>query len=348
MTTMRWGSFPCDSLQVSGLPWLDENAPDLWRLPRRLAASLPDGVRRGLRFPAGVRLRMRSDTSELRLRVRSTPERPATGLDVYVDGRFWRTAPVPQGSEGEVVCFAGASREPKEIAVYLPLRHELQIAAYGLDSDAQCEKPESFIREHPVVLYGSSIAQGAGAARPGMSYAAILGRSINTDHVNLGFGGAGKAEAEVIALVTQIAACCYLLDLGKSYGRQTAEAYAALLTTLRQDHPGTPVVCITPIFSSREFYNDQYADLSRHTRTIVRESVVGRIAQGDGLLFLVEGEALLSPQDSDALSSDGVHPSDLGHLRIAERLRPTIEEALQATENRSGASAPGDAGKPRA
>ncbi len=343
MTTMRWVPFPCAPLECSGLPWLDENLPDLWRLPQRLASSLPSGVRQQLHFPAGARLRMRCNTSELHLRIRCAPERLTTRLDVYVDGLFWGTTPVPESAEGEVVCFAGASREPKEIAVYLPLRHELQIAAYGIDSNAECGKPKSFIREHPFVLYGSSIAQGVGAARPGMSYAAILGRSMNTDHVNLGFGGAGKAEAEVIALLTQIDACCYLLDLGKSYGRQTAEAYAAMLTTLRQAHPVTPIVCITPIFSSREFYNDQYVDLSRHTRTIVRESVEERIAQGDRLLFLVEGETLLSLQDSDGLIGDGTHPNDLGHSRIAERLRPTIEEALQVAENRAESSKP-DAG----
>lgn len=352
MTTLRWETFPGDALECSGLPWLDENLPDLWRLPRRLASSLPDGVRRQLRVPAGARLRMRCDTSELHFRMRCTPECAATGLDVYIDGRFWGTVPVPKGAESEVVCFAGAGREPKEITVYLPLYHELQIelqiAAYGIDRNAGCGKPEPFARERPLVLYGSSIAQGASAARPGMSYAAILGRSMNTDHVNLGFGGAGKAEAEVVALVTQIDACCYLLDLGKSYGRQTAEAYAAMLTTLRQAHPGTPIVCITPIFSSREFYNDQYVDLSRHIRTLMRESAVERMAQGDGLFFLVEGETLLSPQDTDGLSSDGVHPNDLGHSCIAERLQPTIEAALRKAEKRAEPSAPGAAAKPHA
>lgn len=330
MTRIRWEPFPCDPLKCSGLPWLDGNLPDLWRLPRRLVSSLPDGVQQKLRFPAGARLRMRCDTSELHLRILWRPERPATGLDVYVGGRFWGTAPLPEGEEGDVVCFTGASRKPEDITVYLPLRHELQIAAYGIDRDAECEEPRPFIREHPLVLYGSSVAQGAGSARPGMSYAAILGRSMNMDHVNLGFGGAGKAEAEVVALVAQIHACCYVLDLGKSYGRQMAEAYIAMLTTLRQAHPDTPIVCMTPIFSCREFRSDQYVELSRHTRIIVREAVAERVAQGDSLLFLVEGETLLSPQDSDGLSSDGVHPNDLGHSRIAKRLRPIIEEALQA------------------
>ena len=335
MTHIGWIPFPGDALELAGLPWLGENLPDLWRLPRRLAASLPDGVRRQMRFPTGARLRLRGDTSELHLRVRCASDHPAAGLDVYVDGRFWGTASTRGVTEGEVRCFAGASGETKDIVIYMPSRQELQIVALGIDRHAKCGTPESFSRDCPLVLYGSSVAQGVGASRPGMSYAAILGRSMNIDHVNLGFGGAGKAEAEVVALVTQIDACCYLLDLGKSYGHQTAEAYAAMLTTLHRDHPHAPIVCITPIFSSREFYSDGYVDLSRHTRSVVRESVAERIAQGDSRLFLVEGKDLLSAQDADGLAGDGVHPNDLGHTRIAERLRPRIAEALQTEEDQA-------------
>lgn len=328
MADIRWVTFPGDPLECRGLAWLDENLPSLWRLPVDQASSLPDGVRKQMSFPSGARLRLSSDTSELRLRVQCPSGPPGFGLDVYVNGRFWGTA--TSSPEGEAVCFACADREPKEVTVCLPMRHELQIEAFGIDSNAACGKPAPFAREHPLVLYGSSIAQGVGAARPGMSYASILGRSMNIDHVNLGFGGAGKAEAHVTALVEQIEACCYLLDLGKSYGQQTSEAYTAMLAALRRAHPGTPIVCVTPIFSSREFYNDQYVDLSRHTRTVVRESVEDRVARGDTGLRLVDGLALLSPQECDGLGSDGVHPNDLGHSRIAERLRPTIEEALQA------------------
>ena len=339
MTSIRWMAFPGGSIECSGLAWLDEDLPYLWRLPRRAASSLPDGVLRQMRFPSGARLRLRSDTSELRLRVLYASARPAPELDVYVDDRFWGTVSVPRDAEDGVVCFTGARREPKEVTVYLPLRHELQIAAFGIDGNAECGEPERFAREHPFVLYGSSVAQGIGAARPGMGYASILSRLMNTDHINLGFGGAGKAEAEVTGLVTQIDACCYLLDLGKSYGRQTCEAYAAMLTRLRRAHPSTPIVCITPIFSSREFCDEEYVDLSRRTRTVVREAVAERVAQGEGLLFLIEGQTLLSSQDCDGLSSDGVHPNDLGHSRIAERLRPAMEEALQAVEDRGEQSA---------
>jgi len=44
-----------------------------------------------------------------------------------------------------------------------------------------------------------------------MSYEAILARDLNLEFVNLGFGGAGKAEENVVSSSTPFPACCYVL-----------------------------------------------------------------------------------------------------------------------------------------
>lgn len=107
----------------------------------------------------------------------------------------------------------------------------------------------------------------------------------------------------------------------------------SLLNTLRQTHPDIPIVCITPIFSTLEFYNEEFSMLSHHTRNIVRVSVAELLAQGDNFIFIVEGDDLLSSKDTDGLTYDGMHPNGLGHSLIAERLQPTIEMALKISEN---------------
>lgn len=84
------------------------------------------------------------------------------------------------------------------------------------------------------------------------------------------------------------------------------------------------------------FPSDPYIELSRHTRDIVREATTKNVTGGDAHLHLVEGETLLGPSDSDDLAGDGVHPNELGHSRIAQRLQPTIEQALQAAEDPDG------------
>jgi lysophospholipase L1-like esterase len=151
---------------------------------------------------------------------------------------------------------------------------------------------------------------------------------LNLDFVNLGFGGAGKAEANVVDLVSSIPACCYVFDLGKSYGTQHATAFKAMLHTVRRRHPDVPIVAMTPITSTREVKDPSYSELSASTRRIMRNSVNELIKAGEKQLFLVEGEDLIGFKEHDALSRDGVHPSDRGYEIIATKLRPVIIKAL--------------------
>ena len=174
------------------------------------------------------------------------------------------------------------------------------------------------------MVYGSSIAHGVGASRSGMSYVAILGRSLNLDVVNLAFSGAGKAEPEVVELVSMVDACCLILDLGKSYGYQSVERYVAMLKRVRSSGREASIVCIAPVFAPRELHSAEYGALSHHTRSVVRRAAMDRVNAGDANVVLVEGTELLGPDDSDGFAADGVHPSDLGHWRIARRLRDTV------------------------
>ena len=47
-------------------------------------------------------------------------------------------------------------------------------------------------REKPIVLYGTSIAQGACASRPGMAWGNIVQRNLDLPLINLGFSGNGR------------------------------------------------------------------------------------------------------------------------------------------------------------
>jgi len=289
---------------------------------------MPEGVGRQARFPAGATIRFRTNTSRLLLAARSLSEPAAGGVDVYADGAFWRTAHVVGGDEAEVVCYDGVSARMRDIDLYLPFRQEVRIAAVGADDDADLLPPAPG-PDRPMVLYGSSIAQGAGASRPGMGYSSIMGRAMGAEIVNLGFGGAGRAEPEVVDLVADVDARCVVLDLGKSYGEQSSDAYAGMLERLRTERPSVPVVCITPIFATRELHDAGYVDLSHHVREAMRSPVEDRIGRGDAMVKLVDGLELLGPRDSDGFSSDGVHPGDLGHSRIAERLAREVSPVLK-------------------
>ena len=323
---LNWLNLPDRRVAVSGLPWYSDNWPRLWRLPADLMERLPVGVRGQAVFPAGARLSLITDSTSLHLKARSLSGAAgqAQGLDLHVDGNFWHTVPVTAPQTEVVRCFAADNCQRRRIDLYLPYRHEVEITELAVDAVADLAPPPAAAPS--LVLYGSSVAQGAGASRATMAYGTILARRLGLDLVNLGFGGAGRAEPDVVDLVGLVEARCYLLDLGKSYGRQDAAPYAAMLERLHAARPSAPLVCITPIYSSREVHSAEYADLSQHTRDVVRQAVDATHLGTQPIL--VEGLDLLGPDDADGLSADGVHPSDLGFQRMAERLEPILRKAL--------------------
>lgn len=327
----RWMSFPDSArFDVRGLHWFPENSPNLWRMPAKQMSALPKGVQGRSRCPSGGRIAFRSDTTRVAVRAVTPSDTPPRKLDVYVDGKPIKQAPSQKaGDRATMLSFENLPPGNKEIVIYLPHLQEVTVTGIGVYPEAAVSAAAPrFAKPLPVVFYGSSVCQGSAASGPSQTYPAILCRKLNLDFVNLGFGGAGKAEPKVVDLVRSVPACCYVFDLGKSYGSQDATAFKAMLGAVRKQHPTTPIVVITPITSAREVKDPAYSKRSIHTREVMRAPASEMIRNGDGRLSLVEGEDLIGFKEHAALSKDGVHPSDSGYALIASKLEAVLRKAL--------------------
>ena len=317
---VQWIAFPDSRLELRGLPWFAENSPELWRLPKSAKPRIPKGAWARAIAPDGGRIRFTSTTSRLALRVEvvSTQKKLAY-FDAYVDDQ-------PVGSAGstgpkttELVLFADRDGRSKNLTIYLPNTSEVRVLAVGIDPGATLTVPPPFAAPAPLMCYGSSVLQGTGAEHPSKTYPAVLARRLNLDFVNLGFGGAGKAEPDVVALVNQPDACGYLFDLGKSYGAQSEEAFVKMLATIRAKHPAVPILCVTPIYSTNEPKDKAYFEKSVRLRNMMRDAAVAQRNAGDRNIHVVEGLELFGPADQD-LFRDPQHPNDAGNERMCERL----------------------------
>ena len=335
----RWIPLPqergANHIQVLGLPWYDDGVNDFGRLPSVAESVVPAGVWNRSREPSGGRIRFRSNTTRLALRLKGEgklsrrsvmSEQGSRGLDVYVDGKYWKSAIVGQLGDHERIAFTNVPAKPREITVYLPVGQELKVTAIGVDPTATFSTPPAFAQSRPIVFYGSSIAQGSGVSRPGMTYEAVLARKLNVDFVNLGFGGAGKAEPAVVELVASLDACCFVFDLGRSYGHQDKTAYKNMLKAVRAKHPSTPILCVSPIYCPLEHHDQRWIEITRHTREVVREAY-DDLKRLDENLYLVGEYDLIRPSEGDG-SNEGVHPSDLGYSLMAERLTEILAPRL--------------------
>ena len=339
---MRWINLPDPRLEIRGLPWFAENAPELWRLPKTAQAQVPKAVWSRAMVPDGGRIRLSCNSTRVAIRVqgaRDQQKRPF--FDAFVNGQYAGSVSAIGTQRLDLVFFENKERIRRDITIYLPNNQQVQVFAVGLDPDADLQPPPPFARKRPLVCYGSSVLQGTGAAHPSSTYPAALARRLNLDFVNLGFGGAGKAEPEVVALVNQLDACGYLFDLGKSYGAPTPERYSRMLDAIHARHPGVPVFCVTPIYSTKEPNEPAYHKRSEDLRDLMRQAANDHRKAGDKLMFVVEGLELFGEADRDAFS-DALHPNDEGNQRMAERLAPVVKKAVFGEDRPSQQSREGE------
>jgi hypothetical protein len=332
---VKWITFPHPQLELRGLPWFTANAPELWRFPQSAQAQIPPRVWARAVAPDGGRIRFSSTTSQLALRIEVvTRQSKLAYFDATIDGKFAGSAGSAGPKTAELVLFADRDGLPKDITIYLPNTSEVRLLAVGVDASAEMRPASAFARPAPIVCYGSSVLQGTGAVHPAKTYPAALARRLNLDFVNLGFGGAGKAEPEVVALVNQLEASCYIFDLGKSYGDQTAEPFAKMLAAIRAAHPTVPILCVTPIFSSNELIDRAYLAKSVRLRDMMRAAAIAQRNAGDRHIHVVEGLELFGEADK-ALLHDPQHPNDAGNELMGERLVPLVKSVvLEAATDR--------------
>jgi lysophospholipase L1-like esterase len=341
----RWIPLPSSQFEIDGLPWYGENGGELYRLPAKLKDTYRQPVWELAQSPSGGRIRFRSNTSILAIRL-EYPQPPnmknmhafgQTGVDLYADGVYRTTAIADRdaapGKTSEFTYFKDQPPIDREITLYLPLYMPVKVLAIGLDGEARVQPAKPFAASGPVVFYGTSITQGGCASRPGMSYQAILGRMLNLDFVNLGFSGNGKGEPELARAVASINASCFVLDFAQNNPSvdSLAQVYAPFLETTRSAHPDTPVLVITPIYSAHESWSRD-ARLEG-MRELIRQVAAKRIAAGDHHLEIVEGTDLLGPWQGDGLV-DGTHPNDLGFQWMAEGVAGRIAKMLNLKAER--------------
>ena len=215
----------------------------------------------------------------------------------------------------------------REYQLYLPLYNNCKKLKVGIPKESGITfLPQR--EEKPIVVYGTSIAQGACASRPGMAWTNILGRTLDYPIVNLGFSGNGRLEPEVLALVTDIAADIYVLDclpnLSPNKTNTETEIKKRLRNSIqyiRKKRPEAKILLTQHAgYGDGEVDTDRknvYETLNRWTTEVFEEQ---QRNSHRNLYMLTKEEINLS---NDAFV-DGTHPTDLGMEHYAKAYEKTI------------------------
>jgi hypothetical protein len=206
-----------------------------------------------------------------------------------------------------------------EYMLYLPLYDKLTDLQIGVPSEAVLA-PLTPRKQKPIVFYGTSITQGGCASRAGMCHTSILSRWLNWPVVNLGFSGSGKSEPGVQEIVSEIDAAAFVLEpLPNMTVEQVKERIPGFVKLLRKSHPNAPILLVeNPLFSTTSTMNLALHQIFDEQRK-----------KGVRRLHYLFAEAQLAGRENATV--DGVHPTDLGFLRMAQVYEPMLK--LMLTES---------------
>jgi len=332
-----------DSWKVEGRIWDEKNFN---RLPVKAKALVRPAVWSLSQQSAGLRIRFWSNSPEIHLQYElggnlAMPHMPATGVsgfDLYCRskeaGMDWVAATKPSGKKGTVRLVGGLTvhpRVPRLYTLYLPLYNSVKSLKIGVPTGKtlQPAKPDQL---KPIVVYGTSIAQGACASRPGLAWTNILQRRLDYPVVNLGFSGNGRLESEVAELFSEKDAAVYVIDClpNMNGAKAVADRIKLLIETIRAKRPKTPILLVeeAPRDNSK-FFPAQKKALDAE-RAALRLEYERRKAIGEPIYYL-KGDELLG-SDGEA-TVDAVHPNDIGMMRIARAYEKVLRPILQLDGN---------------
>ena len=342
---LQWKNPLAESFQtVHGQAWQDELKGTYYRLPERAKEVVRKPVWGLSRHSAGLSIVFRSNAPEIKVRYAVTEgfamaHMPATGksgVDLYAtdaNGKpRWCAA---KYAFGDTITYTYSHlsyvTDPKqgyEYQLFLPPYNEIKWLEIGVDKEYTLRfLPAS--KEKPIVLYGTSIAQGACASRPGMVFGNIINRTLQHPVVNLGFSGNGQMEPEVFDFLSEIDAKMFILDNMPNMNKErTGLIYERATNGIRKlrQKSNAPILLVEHNGYANEFSSLDAEDSYRKTNIELRRVYQTLKAEGIKELYYLTKEEIGFTQDATV---EAIHPSDLGMQIYADAYIPKIKEILQ-------------------
>lgn len=307
------------------------------------------------------------------------PARPPGVYDLLIDGKLAQQASVPGGNvmnidmaTGAITLKAGETQTlhfdhlpagSKTIEIWLPHDETTELAALHSDAPLSPVAPSAKRRW---LHHGSSISQGSNATNPTGIWPVVAARRAGVELLNLGFGGNALLDPFTARTMRDLPADIISVKLGinlvnKDLMRLRAfgPAVHGFLDTIREGHPTTPLVVVSPIYCPiheelpgptlvdtgalrkgnlvfRASGNANEVGQGKLTLQVIRkqlEAIVRQRAETDPHIRYLDGTELYGQADNASFPlPDELHPDTQTHQLIGERF---ADLAFADSENSS-------------
>lgn len=311
------------------------------RLPQRAKEKVTKNVWGLSQHSAGLFFRFRTDADRIlvqykllgaNLAMSHMPATGVSGLDLYslYEGKWlWAGNTKPKKQEDQETIVSGMKNTMKDFILYLPLYNGIDRLEIGVPETAKFFAIAP-VKEKSIVYYGSSIAHGGCASRPGNAYTAMLGRRLGLPVINLGFSGSAKMEPELAKIFAELDPAVFVLDPIPNMSEEMVKERAIpFIQILREHHPDTPILLVEDRINSNAWIKSNQFAGHYAKQKWYKKAYDHFKALGDKNIYYLPHDNLLGDQLDWDGTVDSSHPNDLGMYRMTDELERVLRPILK-------------------
>lgn len=303
------------------------------RMPREFADGINDSIKWLNGHTTGGRIRFVTDSPYIAVKMVVSGASKFSffsltgimGCDVYSGKQYYGTIIPPLDTENEyenIINIPDAAE--REYTINMPIYSCVHKVYIGIKEGSVLKAAADYKNTKPIVFYGSSVAQGGCASRPGNTYPAQISRALDSDFINLGFAGSAKGEQEIANYIAKLdmSAFCYDYD----YNADSLEHYKAthekFFKIIRAAQPDLPIIMTTR--PKKHLTDGEQARID-----VMLETYNNAVASGDKNVYYIKGTDLLDDTIAESALIENCHPNDCGFASMARVYGKKIKEILK-------------------
>lgn len=330
---------------VHGRWWNSELKDSYHRLPPRAESKVRSAVWRLSQQSAGLSICFHTNAPSVKVRYKvkgglnmfHMPTTGVSGVDLYATdakgelrwcaSKFNLSFKDTINYEFKDLTYFTGEENGYDFELFLPLYNEVTWMEIGVQEDRELRFiPVS--AEKPVVVYGTSIGQGACASRTGMAWTNIVHRESHLPVINLAFSGNGQLEEEMFDFLAEIDARLFIIDCLPNMATERTELiYDRLLrgVSILREKSNAPILLVEHDYANGassqqnvDWYTGSNAEQQRAYKAMRKQGVKG--------LYYLSHDELGFTQESMV---EGIHPNDLGMRQYADAYLRKLRKILR-------------------